>query len=57
VPFFDVERDAVERDDPAEAERDVPYLEKGHRRRTLNRPDASWKDILRSDRERLPFGL
>ena len=31
VPFLDVERDAVESDDAAEAQRDVPYLEEGHR--------------------------
>ena len=38
VPFLDVERDAVERDDSAEAQGDVPYLEEGHPQETLNGP-------------------
>ena len=33
VPLFDVEGDAVERDDAAEAQGDVPYFEEGHPRR------------------------
>ena len=42
-PSLDLERDAVERDDAAEPKRDVPNLEKGHRRRTLNRLDVPWQ--------------
>ena len=30
MPLLDVEGDAVERDDSAEAQGDVPYLEEGH---------------------------
>ena len=43
VPFLDVERDAVERDDSAEAQGDVPYLEEGHPQETLNGPTARWQ--------------
>ena len=41
VPFLDVERDAVESDDSAEAQGDVPYLEEGHPQETLNGPGAA----------------
>ena len=43
VALLDVERDAVESDDSAEAQGDVPYLEEGHPQQTLNRPDARWQ--------------
>ena len=42
-PCLDVERDAVEGDDSAEAHGDVPYLEEGHPQQTLNRLDARWQ--------------
>ncbi len=43
VALLDVERDAVEGDDSAEAQGDVPYLEEGHPQQTLNRLDARWQ--------------
>ena len=43
VSFLDVERHAVERDDSAEAQGDVPYLEEGHPQETLNGPGARWQ--------------
>ena len=43
VPFLDLERHAVERDDSAEAQGDVPYLEEGHPQETLNGPRARWQ--------------
>jgi hypothetical protein len=43
LPLLDVERHAVERDDAAEAQGDVPYLEEGHRLETLNGPATRYQ--------------
>ena len=43
VSLLDLERHAVERDDSAEAQGDVPYLEEGHPHETLNGSGVRWQ--------------